>query len=166
MRLSFVWRQDLKKKGTWPSCTRFPRNPQWCRIEGGELKEYIAAGTSSDVFLQRLRKALQPTQDIPQSAASSSPSGCFWQLARASHGRCLHGSIWRDQPGEATPSSTGSNGNEATEQVQSLLTERATRLEAQRKEDAEEAKRRRIEKGKAKPGRACCWSRQEERSAK
>ncbi len=131
-----------------------PKKPTLVCIKGGELKEYIAGGTPTELILQRLQKALQPAQEAAQPVAHSPPqatSSSSQSLAPPPVPSTVSPVASEDtSPGQATPSSTSSNNNSNPQQVQSLLVERAARLEAQRKREAEEAKRRREEKGKAK----------------
>lgn len=128
-----------------------PKKPTVVVIKNGELKEYVAAGVGKDDFVRRIRQVLQPaqpaqpvqpvppvTQPTPEvSRVAASPP---YQTPSATVGD----SGSSTSSGRATPPES----NEA--QVQSLLAERATRLAAQKKRDEEEARKRRIEKGKAK----------------
>ena len=133
-----------------------PKKPTLVCIKGGELKEYIAGGTSTELILQRLQKALQPAEQVAQPVAHSSPqatsSSSQGSVPVPAPSTASPVASEDTSPGQATPSSTSSNNNNNNnpQQVQSLLVEQATRLEAQRKREAEATKRRREEKGKAK----------------
>ncbi|KAB5562901.1 hypothetical protein GE09DRAFT_763577 [Coniochaeta sp. 2T2.1] len=100
-----------------------PKTPTLVIMNKGELKEYIAAGVSREDFMARASKALGGgTVSQPQEPTSSQPTSA---------------SSPTSPPEVAQPSP----------QIQALLADRAARLEAQRKKEAEQ---RRAEKGKAK----------------
>ncbi|KAB5560179.1 hypothetical protein GE09DRAFT_1220836 [Coniochaeta sp. 2T2.1] len=99
-----------------------PKTPTLVIMNKGELKEYIAAGVSKEDFMARASKALGSTVSQPQSTTSSQPTSS---------------SSPASSPAVAQPSP----------QIQALLADRAARLEAQRKKEAEQ---RRLDKGKAK----------------
>lgn len=110
-------------------------------MKHGELKEYIAAGTSKDDFLRRVSNAFNASSSSASAAATSSP-----QAAAAS-----------PQPAEATPQSasppTGTSPeSDRSENVARVLAERAARAEKEAAERTakEAAAARQKAKGKAK----------------
>lgn len=113
----------------------------------GELKEYIAAGTSKDEFARRVQSILQPiaspaavtNQPVQAPATSSSPQA----VARTEDPSA------ESSPGQATPPSSSES-----QAAQSIQVEQAARLAAQRKRDEEVAKLRHAEEKKAKEAAA------------
>ncbi|KAK3330931.1 hypothetical protein B0H66DRAFT_81672 [Apodospora peruviana] len=110
-----------------------PKKPTVVVIKNGELREYIAAGVSKDDFVRRIQAVLQPA---PAPVPAATPLASQPQPS-------LGGPSTGSSSGQTTPPSS----NES--QIQSMLAERAARLEAQKKRDEEEAKRRRAKKAKA-----------------
>ncbi|ETS84246.1 hypothetical protein PFICI_02271 [Pestalotiopsis fici W106-1] len=108
-----------------------PRKPTVVIIENGQLKEYIAAGTTREEFLRRVNRTLagssaQAPQSAPQQVTTAGESNS------------------PDQESLASP------------QVQALLVERAARLEADKKAKEQaakaEAKKRAEERRAAEQG--------------
>lgn len=94
-----------------------PRKPTLVIIENGQLKEYIAAGTTRDEFLRRLNRVLTGT-----SAQAAAQQPAQQQVPAAGEGSSP------DQESQASP------------QIQALLAERAARLEADKKAKEQAAK--------------------------
>ncbi|KAJ9161670.1 UBX domain-containing protein 4 [Coniochaeta hoffmannii] len=128
-----------------------PKTPTLVIMNKGELKEYIAAGISKEDFISRTAKALGlDTASQQQSAAAPSTQ----QTSPAEVGAASPATPPSSQPtlpqapsaqptSSPAPSSTSSPAPPPDTQVQSLLSERAARLEALR------AEQRRRDKGKA-----------------
>lgn len=99
-----------------------PRKPTVVIIENGQLKEYIAAGTTKEEFLRRLNRSLTGSAGQAASAPQSAP-----------------------QEVPAAASTTGNSGSTAHEpqaspQIQAVLAERAARLEADKRAKEQAAK--------------------------
>ncbi|KAH8194946.1 hypothetical protein TruAng_010887 [Truncatella angustata] len=110
-----------------------PRKPTVVVIQAGQLKEYIAAGTSKDEFLRRLSLALEgPSHQAPASASSATPAHTSQESAPAP--AQLPQSADEDVYGNSAPSTLSAPPTEeppqASPHIQALLAERAARLEA------------------------------------
>ncbi|KAI1872289.1 uncharacterized protein JN550_004008 [Neoarthrinium moseri] len=124
-----------------------PRKPTVIVIQNGQLREYIAAGTSEEEFLRRLGTALggSSTQaPAPAVASSSTPpahSGTSAQAAQVQvPGPAVDdGDDDDDLYGDVAPSSVASqpgpssSSSQPPPHVATLLAERAVRLEAEKK---------------------------------
>lgn len=135
-----------------------PKTPTLVIIRNGELKEYIVSGVSKTDFVNRTAKALgvtaqpsaapatstTPSQGTPSQSSSSQrvtpayPTASTIQPSTTPAPAPASGSS--NQPSSSTP--TPPAGGISNARIQTLLTERAARLEAQRKQEAE---RRRVE---------------------
>jgi hypothetical protein len=138
-----------------------PKTPTLVIIRNGELKEYIVAGVSKADFINRTAKALGVTaQPSTAPATSTTPSQGTPSRSSSLQGvtpayptaSTIHQSTTpapapapaptsSNQPSSSSPSPAPAGGI-SNARVQTLLTERAARLEAQRKQEAE---RRRVE---------------------
>ncbi|KAK7983931.1 UBX domain-containing protein 4 [Apiospora arundinis] len=131
-----------------------PRKPTLIVIQNGQLKEYIASGTSKDEFTKRLQNALGTVS----TQASSQPATGTDDDIYDDPPPLVHGNddgLYDDpppvasssrQPPAATPASgvpTPSSSEEREGEAQSLLAERTKRLEAEKqaKEKAAKAER-------------------------
>lgn len=135
-----------------------PKSPTLVIMNKGQLKEYIAAGVSREDFISRAAKALgaapQPPPSAPASASTQPSSAAAATPPPAPAQPASQSTPSQLPPASAPPTSTPASTPtqpQPSPQIQSLLTERAARLEAQRKREREEAaERRRRDKGKAK----------------
>ncbi|KAK8064960.1 hypothetical protein PG994_007598 [Apiospora phragmitis] len=128
-----------------------PRKPTLIVIQNGQLREYIASGTSKDEFTKRVRNALgsSATQAAPTGSASAS-SSAPQNPSQPPAGN--DDDLYDDpppvasssqQPPAASPASgvpTPSSSDEREAEVQSLLSERARRLEAEKQAQEKAAK--------------------------
>ena len=139
-----------------------PKIPTVVILRNGELKEYLAAGTSKDDFSRRVQSALDasataPPQDqqppsggSPADAAAPAAANTATPPTAPSPAPAPASSAADSTPAEANPpvpaqSTTGSESSG----VQAMMAERAARLDQQR----EEAKKKALEayaKAKAK----------------
>ncbi|KAK7962401.1 UBX domain-containing protein 4 [Apiospora aurea] len=150
-----------------------PRKPTLIIIQNGQLREYIASGTSKDEFTKRLRSALgSSSQAVPTGSApasSSAPQNPS-QPATGTGGDLyndnpplVHGNdddlydapppvaSTSRQPQAAAPVSgvpTSSSPEQRESEVQSLLSERARRLEAEKQAKEKAAKAEREKRAK------------------
>lgn len=103
-----------------------PRTPTVVIIKNGELKEYIAPGTGKDEFLRRVKEAFNSSatpQPAPAQPAQVAPPQPVTPTAP-------------EQTQTTVSSSTSEN-------VRRILSERATRLQAQREENERKVKEER-----------------------
>ncbi|KAK0661580.1 hypothetical protein QBC41DRAFT_36490 [Cercophora samala] len=140
-----------------------PKKPTLVVIKNGQLKEYIAAGVTKELFSDRLQKALAPAEASfpppptqPEPVASPAIPPAPPVMANTSQPATA------SQPALITESNASSSGqttpptpNEPSH-AQSVAAQTAARIERMKKAEAEakkrreeEAKRRREEKGKA-----------------
>jgi len=123
-------------------------------FRNGELKEYIAAGVTKEEFLRRLGNvlgSLAPAQPTPPQATSSTASPATTNATPVDPSRVYPpapaaSSSSSRQPAASTPASEP----QQSPAVQSLLSERAARLEAQEKEQDAKEKAERIAEAQAK----------------
>ncbi|KAK0718848.1 hypothetical protein B0T21DRAFT_57596 [Apiosordaria backusii] len=144
-----------------------PKKPTLVIIKDGQLKEYIAAGVTKELFLERLQKALSPVLSPPpppptQPEAAASPAVPVADPVMTTQPVITPQPATAPQPvsvEDSNPSSSGQttppSSNEQSH-AQSMAAQTATRIERMKKAEAEakkrreeEAKRRREEKGKA-----------------
>lgn len=126
-------------------CLHTPRN--------GELKEYIAAGTTKDEFARRVQSVLQPATSpaaVTNQAAQAPALSSSAPVAARTEDPSANSS-----PGQATPpSSSESQAPQSVLEEQAAhrqeLVQQAARLAAQRNRDEEAAKQRHAEEEKAK----------------
>ncbi|KAJ6444031.1 ubx [Purpureocillium lavendulum] len=117
-----------------------PQTPTIVIMKHGELKEYIAAGTSRDDFFRRVQSAFNAT---PAAAPAAEPSASATQLSSS--------------PSTSAPAASESAAissspeNERSETVRRVLAERAAKLQAAKDEAERRAKEERTQaKEKAK----------------
>ncbi|KAL9488274.1 hypothetical protein ACSS6W_000551 [Trichoderma asperelloides] len=155
---------DSDEAGYLSQIFPLPKTPTVVIMKHGELKEYIAAGTSKEDFLRRVLVAFNaappapaPASSLPSPAASptSSPTRLSAPVpapAPASHSTSNSPSPSPSPPSQAQIPPTTAQAAAQSEIVSRILAERAAKLQAQ-KEDAERrAKEERIkaqEKAKA-----------------
>lgn len=118
-----------------------PKIPTLVMIRNGRLEEYIASGTSKEEFIRRASRSLGTAAE----PASQEHSG---SQERSNNTHANENTSTETSSGQTTPSSTTAEQPPAA--VQGLLAERAARLEAQRKKEADEARRLRLAKANAK----------------
>ncbi|KAK1758533.1 UBX domain-containing protein 4 [Echria macrotheca] len=139
-----------------------PKKPTIVIIKNGELKEYIAAGVSKEVFLRRILGALQPAQPaapIPVEAASSptaapapasvqaTPSAAAVPIsssAQATTSSMPAASVPVSAPTESQPSPASSGHNTPSSSTEAEVQPPAV---PSRREE-EEARKKRVAKGK------------------
>ena len=112
-----------------------PKTPTLVIIKDGQLKEYIASGVGKEEFLRRIAVAFESrdaTAGQPATSTNSTTAAAQQQASSSSE----------------TSAPEESSGPRSSQVVQDLLSERASRLEAQKKE--QEAKKRAEAKAQAK----------------
>ncbi|KAK8016291.1 UBX domain-containing protein 4 [Apiospora rasikravindrae] len=149
-----------------------PRKPTLIVIQNGQLREYIASGTSKDEFTKRLRSALGSSSQAVSTGSAPASSSAPQHLSQPATG--TGGDLYDDpplvhgndddlydapppvasssrQPPAASPASgvpTPSSSEERQPEVQSLLSERARRLEAEKQAKEKAAKAEREKRAK------------------
>ncbi|KAL6893368.1 hypothetical protein GGI43DRAFT_182503 [Trichoderma evansii] len=139
-----------------------PKTPTVVIMKHGELKEYIAAGTSKEDFLRRVLVAFNaappaPASSLPSPAASptTSPTRLSAPIpapAPASHSISTSPSPSPSPPSQTQIPPTTAQAAAQSEIVSRILAERAAKLQAQKEEAEKRAKEERIkaqEKAKA-----------------
>ncbi|KAI0011402.1 hypothetical protein F4779DRAFT_226970 [Xylariaceae sp. FL0662B] len=129
-----------------------PKKPTVVIIENGQLREYIAAGTTKEEFVRRVSAAFNaPTNQSqhPSTAAAAAPAGQTMQQTQPQAPRAPHVSATEDDlyDDDNSPAQDPAQG-QGSREVQSMLHERAKRLEADKK--AKEAKARGEREARAK----------------
>ncbi|KAI0545871.1 hypothetical protein F4679DRAFT_559582 [Xylaria curta] len=117
-----------------------PKKPTVVIIQNGQLKEYIAAGTSKEEFIRRIGKTSQlgATQRPPSTTASTVPAPSQdHQTSTASHN---DDSLYDDEV-QPTPAPTSSSSTQPTTEEKRLTAAEKQKSKA-RTEAEEEAKRR------------------------
>ncbi|KAK7985065.1 hypothetical protein PG996_005695 [Apiospora saccharicola] len=151
-----------------------PRKPTLIVIQNGQLREYIASGTSKDEFTKRLQNALGSSapQTAPTGSASSSTSASLnpSQPAAGTDGNLsddhpppVYGNdddLYDDPPPVASSSRqhptappapvvpTPSSSSEREAEVQSTVSDQAKRLEAEKQAKEKAAKAEREKRAK------------------
>ncbi|RYP79563.1 hypothetical protein DL770_006609 [Monosporascus sp. CRB-9-2] len=107
-----------------------PRKPTLVMIQNGQLKEYIAAGTSKEDFLRRTHAALGTSsgQSRQQPAATATPAARTLEQSQAA----APATPAAEENG-APPPASSSGGATQDARVRAALAERAKRLEADKK---------------------------------
>ncbi|RYP26833.1 hypothetical protein DL768_011551 [Monosporascus sp. mg162] len=107
-----------------------PRKPTLVMIHNGQLKEYIAAGTSKEEFLRRAHAALGTSsgQSRQQPAATATPAAQTLEQSQAA----APATPAAEENG-APPPASSSGGTTQDARVRAALAERAKRLEADKK---------------------------------
>ncbi|RYP35161.1 hypothetical protein DL767_003938 [Monosporascus sp. MG133] len=107
-----------------------PRKPTLVMIQNGQLKEYIAAGTSKEDFLRRAHAALGTSsgQSRQQPAATATPAARTLEQSQAA----APATPAAEENG-APPPASSSGGATQDARVRAALAERAKRLEADKK---------------------------------
>ncbi|KAI1337129.1 hypothetical protein F5Y15DRAFT_391496 [Xylariaceae sp. FL0016] len=140
-----------------------PKKPTVLILETGQLKEYLAAGTSKDEFIRRINAAFNSgsSQHAPQPIAAASNQQTYTNQPQASQN---DDDLYDDNPSATqapapvpAPSVTASQSR--TQQEQKLAAEQTKRAEDERKAKAAkekadteaQARRRDIEKSAGSP---------------
>ncbi|GJN67419.1 ubx [Purpureocillium lilacinum] len=117
-----------------------PQTPTIVIMKHGELKEYIAAGTSRDDFFRRVQNAFNATPAPAPAAASST--------AESSSSPAAHPSTASSSSSAPAPAAAGissSPENERSETVRRVLADRAAKLQAAKEEAERRAKEERAQ---------------------
>ncbi|KAI1077473.1 hypothetical protein F5B20DRAFT_551351 [Whalleya microplaca] len=123
-----------------------PKKPTVVVIQNGQLKEYIADGTTKEEFVRRVGAALSTSaSQNQQPAAATAPAGQTLQQTPPQVS-ATEDSLYDDDDGGDLPSQDAAQG--PAPQVQSLLAERAKRLEADKKAKEAKAKAERERRAK------------------
>ncbi|KAI6711033.1 hypothetical protein JHW43_006462 [Diplocarpon mali] len=121
-----------------------PKSPTFVLIQNGELREYIASGVPKEVFLNRLGTVLvsrDHNSAIPSQALSTSDSSTTAASPSTSSPSTTPGPV---------STSTPSRIEQQTAHLQSVLAERAARLEKQKAEQDAKDKAQRAAESKAR----------------
>ncbi|RYP63522.1 hypothetical protein DL769_006943 [Monosporascus sp. CRB-8-3] len=107
-----------------------PRKPTLVMIQNGQLKEYIAAGTSKEEFLRRAHAALgiSPGQNRRQPPATATRAAQTLEQNQAAAPAAPAA-----EESSAPPPASSSGGTTQDARVRAALAERAKRLEADKK---------------------------------
>ncbi|PTB45190.1 hypothetical protein M441DRAFT_130831 [Trichoderma asperellum CBS 433.97] len=155
---------DSDEAGYLSQIFPLPKTPTVVIMKHGELKEYIAAGTSKEDFIRRVLVAFNaappapaPASSLPSPAASptSSPTRLSAPVpapAPASHSTSNSPSPSPSPSSQAQIPPTTAQAAAQSEIVSRILAERAAKLQAQKEEAERRAKEERIkaqEKAKA-----------------
>ncbi|KAK4174046.1 hypothetical protein QBC36DRAFT_380508 [Triangularia setosa] len=132
-----------------------PKKPTLVVIKNGQLKEYIAAGVTKELFFERLRKALSPAEvPPPPPPAQTEPVASPTVPSAAPAMATTPQPIVASQTAPITESNTSSSGQTTPptpsepSHVQPMTAQTAAKIERMKAAEAE-AKKRREEKGKA-----------------
>ncbi|RYO88966.1 hypothetical protein DL764_008656 [Monosporascus ibericus] len=107
-----------------------PRKPTLVMIQNGQLKEYIAAGTSKEDFLRRAHAALGTSsgQSRQQPEAPATPAAQTLEPSQAATPATPAA-----EENVAPPRASSSEGTARDARIRAMLAERAKRLEADKK---------------------------------
>ncbi|KAI0468949.1 hypothetical protein F4859DRAFT_489543 [Xylaria cf. heliscus] len=119
-----------------------PKKPTVVIIQNGQLKEYIAAGTSKEEFIRRIGKTNQSsgTQSQPSTTPSANPSQTHQTFA-ASHN---DDDLYDDVEPTIAPTSSSTRPTTTAEEEQRLAAEKRKK-KGKARVDAEEEARRRVD---------------------
>ncbi|KAK5636880.1 hypothetical protein RRF57_012592 [Xylaria bambusicola] len=126
-----------------------PKKPTVVVIQNGQLKEYIAAGTTKEEFIKRLGKSI-PLGATQQSQTSSAPTTASSQSQRSAPYQPSHttDSLYDDDDIQPTVSSTTSSAHPQGTQPLAASEEEEKRFTAEQKgkarAEAEDEARRRV----------------------
>jgi len=118
-----------------------PQTPTIVIMKHGELKEYIAAGTSRDDFFRRVQNAFNATPAPAPAAASSTAESSSSPAAHPSAAASSSSSA----PAPAAAGISSSPENERSETVRRVLADRAAKLQAAKEEAERRAKEERAQ---------------------
>ncbi|KAI0185540.1 hypothetical protein EV127DRAFT_441433 [Xylaria flabelliformis] len=121
-----------------------PKKPTVVIIQNGQLKEYIAAGTSKEEFIRRIGKTNLPiiTQTRPPTTASTTPAANPPQAHQTSTSSHNDDSLYDDVQPTTTTAAPASSSTQPTTTEEKRLTAAEKQKGKARAEAEEEAKRR------------------------